>query len=178
MAPLFCTFFFFIFTLNCMGLIPAFATATSNLGVTSALALVAVFVFAAKFVINAGMLNVDLLENGYLASAKVTKKIELSGGENRVYRLYYEYAVNGKVYKSWADGSSTSRLEDEALEPLLYPPAKPSRAMLLDSLPAQITVDRQGLWVHRFAFMGYVYLAIPILVMGVAAYLAWMKPLD
>lgn len=37
-APLFCTFFFFILTLNLMGIIPVFATATSNINVTAALA--------------------------------------------------------------------------------------------------------------------------------------------
>jgi F-type H+-transporting ATPase subunit a len=40
MTPLFCTFFFFILGLNLMGLIPIFATATSNVSVTGALALV------------------------------------------------------------------------------------------------------------------------------------------
>jgi len=40
MAPLFCSFFFFILGLNLMGLIPLFSTATSNLSVTAALALV------------------------------------------------------------------------------------------------------------------------------------------
>ena len=40
MAPLFCTFFFFILGLNLMGLIPIFSTATSNINVTGALALV------------------------------------------------------------------------------------------------------------------------------------------
>ena len=38
MAPLLCTFFFFILTLNLMGLIPLFATATANINVTAALA--------------------------------------------------------------------------------------------------------------------------------------------
>ena len=38
MAPLFITFFFFILTLNVMGLIPLFATATSNINVTGSLA--------------------------------------------------------------------------------------------------------------------------------------------
>ncbi|HMP75820.1 MAG TPA: F0F1 ATP synthase subunit A [Kiritimatiellia bacterium] len=38
MAPLLCTFFFFILTLNLMGLIPLFATATANVNVTAALA--------------------------------------------------------------------------------------------------------------------------------------------
>ena len=40
MTPLFCTFFFFILGLNVMGLVPIFSTATSNINVTGALALV------------------------------------------------------------------------------------------------------------------------------------------
>jgi F-type H+-transporting ATPase subunit a len=40
MTPLLCSFFFFILTLNVLGLIPLFATATSNVNVTAALALV------------------------------------------------------------------------------------------------------------------------------------------
>ena len=40
MAPLFCSFFFFILTMNLIGLVPCFAAATGNLSVTAALALV------------------------------------------------------------------------------------------------------------------------------------------
>ncbi|MEI6167461.1 MAG: F0F1 ATP synthase subunit A [bacterium] len=40
MAPMFCTLFFFILIMNLVGLIPCMYTATSNLGVTAALALV------------------------------------------------------------------------------------------------------------------------------------------
>lgn len=40
MTPLLCTFFFFIVTLNLIGLIPAFATATGNVNVTAALAFI------------------------------------------------------------------------------------------------------------------------------------------
>jgi F-type H+-transporting ATPase subunit a len=40
MTPLLCSFFFFILILNLMGLVPLFATATSNLGVTAPLALI------------------------------------------------------------------------------------------------------------------------------------------
>ncbi|MBP9853286.1 MAG: F0F1 ATP synthase subunit A [Candidatus Omnitrophica bacterium] len=40
MTPLFCTFFFLILTLNLMGLIPIFSTATANFNITGALALV------------------------------------------------------------------------------------------------------------------------------------------
>ncbi len=38
MAPMFCTLFFFILVMNLLGLVPCFYTATSNLGVTAALA--------------------------------------------------------------------------------------------------------------------------------------------
>jgi len=38
MAPLFCSFFFFILVLNLIGLIPIFASATGNINVTAALA--------------------------------------------------------------------------------------------------------------------------------------------
>lgn len=40
MTPLFCTFFFFILTLNLMGLIPIFTTATANVNVTGSLAII------------------------------------------------------------------------------------------------------------------------------------------
>jgi len=51
MAPLFCTFFFLILTMNLVGLVPCFAAATSNLGVTLALALVSLFfmIFGAMY---------------------------------------------------------------------------------------------------------------------------------
>ena len=40
LTPLLCTFFFFILTMNLLGLIPFFVTATGNVNVTAALALV------------------------------------------------------------------------------------------------------------------------------------------
>lgn len=51
MTPLFCTFFFFILGLNLMGLVPLFATATSNVSVTASLALVTLgfMVFGAMY---------------------------------------------------------------------------------------------------------------------------------
>lgn len=40
MAPLFCSLFFFILTMNLMGLIPIFSTATGNVSVTAGLSLI------------------------------------------------------------------------------------------------------------------------------------------
>lgn len=49
MTPLFCSLFFFILTMNLLGLIPCFTTATANVSVTAALALVvlSVMIFGA-----------------------------------------------------------------------------------------------------------------------------------
>jgi F-type H+-transporting ATPase subunit a len=43
MAPLFCTFFFFILGLNLMGMVPVFVTATANINITAALACITLF---------------------------------------------------------------------------------------------------------------------------------------
>ncbi len=51
MAPLLCSFFFFILFLNLMGLIPLFATATGNVNVTAGLSLITlgVMIFGAVY---------------------------------------------------------------------------------------------------------------------------------
>lgn len=43
MTPLFCSFFFFILAMNLLGLVPCFRTATSNISVTAAMAVVVLF---------------------------------------------------------------------------------------------------------------------------------------
>ena len=43
MTPLFCSFFFFILTMNLMGLVPVFRAATSDVNVTAALAVASMF---------------------------------------------------------------------------------------------------------------------------------------
>ncbi|MEI6563957.1 MAG: F0F1 ATP synthase subunit A [bacterium] len=60
MAPMFCTLFFFILIMNLVGLIPCFYTATANLGVTAALALVTL-----SFMIFGG-----IYRNGFVAFCK------------------------------------------------------------------------------------------------------------
>jgi F-type H+-transporting ATPase subunit a len=51
MAPLFCTYFFFILGLNLMGMIPLFVTATANINITAALAATTLFfmIFGAMY---------------------------------------------------------------------------------------------------------------------------------
>jgi hypothetical protein len=137
------------------------------------LAFAAALAAAARLVIKSGRCDIELFEKGSLTSARVTKKISIRAGRrSRMFRIYYEYAVNGKRYKAWDDTYFTARLEDEALEPLIYLPKKPSLGALLDSFPAHLDADETGNWINRFPLMGYVYCAVPIAVLVAAVYVA------
>ena len=61
MAPLFCSFFFFILGLNLLGLIPIFRAATGNVNVTGALALVTLTF----------MIFGSIYKNGFMGFVKV-----------------------------------------------------------------------------------------------------------
>lgn len=136
------------------------------------LAFIAVLIAALWLVIKSGRCDIDFFEKGLLTSARIVKKIEMKAGDTHIFRVYYEYEVNGKKYKAWDDTYFTARIEDEALEPLIYLPEKPSMCALLDSFPAHIDADYRGNWINRFPLMGYGYFAIPITVLAGAVYLA------
>ncbi len=57
MAPIFCTFFFFIAILNLMGLVPLFAGATGNVNVTAGLALCTLFFMIAGAIYKNGFVG-------------------------------------------------------------------------------------------------------------------------
>ena len=53
-----------------------------------------------------------------------------------VYKLFFEFTANdGKTYQVVAKTHKTHRLLDEELEALVYDPANPSNAVVLDALP-------------------------------------------
>ncbi len=52
----------------------------------------------------------------------------------------------GRTHRAEARTTGPSRLRDEALEPLLYDPARPDRAVLIDSLPGLLRPTNQGHW--------------------------------
>lgn len=57
LAPLFCSFFFFILALNLIGLVPGFASATGNLSVTCALALITFCFMVFGAILKVGLLG-------------------------------------------------------------------------------------------------------------------------
>jgi F-type H+-transporting ATPase subunit a len=56
MTPLFCSFFFFILTMNLVGLVPCFYAATSNLSVTGALAVISMLFMVVGAIYKTGLI--------------------------------------------------------------------------------------------------------------------------
>src|SRR6185436_13876998 len=62
-----------------------------------------------------------------------------------VWKLTFEYvARDGQRHEATASTTDTARLEDEAQEPLLYDPARPSVAYVLDEAPARPQFESNG----------------------------------
>ena len=117
--------------------------------------------------------DLRLLEHGMpgRATLRSKKKIDLPHGGGPVYHLVFDYEVNGRKYHTWMDTPYADRLLDEAEEPLIYDPQKPGNSILLDELPAHVELDETGNLKHRYPFMGFVYLLIPLGTLASLTYL-------
>ena len=117
--------------------------------------------------------DVRLLEQGMLSRATLRsqKKIDMRHRGGSVYHLVFDYEVNGRKYHTWMDTPFVARLLDEAEEPIIYDPQKPGNSILLDELPAHVELDDTGNLKHRYPFMGFVYLMVPLGTLACMAYL-------
>lgn len=82
--------------------------------------------------------NIRVLKVGELAEGKFLHQeaTNMKVNNQTVYALVFEFkAKDGKNYKAIAKTHRTYRLLDEELEKLVYDPANPSNAVLLDALP-------------------------------------------
>ena len=88
-----------------------------------------------------------LLEHGVVAMAKLIDKRATNVRVNRqtVWELTFEFTGrDGRKHEAKARTHETLRLEDERQEPLLYDPAEPSTAYMLDELPSRPKIDLVG----------------------------------
>lgn len=120
----------------------------------------------------------SLLANGRLAMGTMKSKERTNTRINRqyVYRLKFEFTgEDGRIYEASADTTDTAVLEDEAQEALVYDPAQPARAVMLDSLPGGPEFDDTGNIQAKGlgAWLGVV--AIPALVMTGLGYYLWKQ---
>lgn len=61
------------------------------------------------------------------------------------------------------------QLEDDELEPMLYDPYAPSRAMMLDDLPGSPRITASGELEAQASIASYLLLLLPILFAGLVA---------
>jgi hypothetical protein len=88
-----------------------------------------------------------LLRDGVLTTGTIIDRTERSTGKGIVWTLFFRYVTardGEKMKKIVVEQADLERLIDEAAEPLLYDPARPERALLLDALPDRIRVTADG----------------------------------
>lgn len=126
--------------------------------------------------IRKGLKGIRLLTYGEMAAGELIDKQATNAkiNEQTVYKLTYAFtAIDGQAYHAFAKDHETDKLEDEAVEPLLYDPMKPTDAVLLDNLPGCPRVDDMGQVVMKGSAVGVVLLPL-ITVAGHGAYW-WMR---
>lgn len=119
-----------------------------------------------------------LLRHGEVAEGKVVekKRTNMTINNRRVYRLTFAFTTrDGRKLRAIARTHQSELLEDEALEPLLYDPADPTRSTLLDHLPGGPRIGRQGeIWLQS-AFWTLPLLVLPLLTVILNGFvIAWL----
>jgi hypothetical protein len=124
-----------------------------------------------------GLKRNRLLRDGLLANAKLISKqpTNMTVNDRPVYELCFEFmARDGQRQEMTVRTSSTQRLEDEGDEPLLYDPADPSRAYLLDEAPARPELELTG-ELRGNSSRAVRVLVLPAIVIAVQSLIAWIK---
>jgi hypothetical protein len=115
--------------------------------------------------------DIRLLENGRLGYARLVKKAKFKIPDDFLFRMSFEYEVDGKKYKTWVDNPMCrKRLEDDLLEPILFDSSHPNHSLLVDSMPAYVGVDSAGGMKDRLPFIGFLYLLMPVSLLAAIVY--------
>jgi hypothetical protein len=97
--------------------------------------------------LRAGARHLGLLENGHFTHGKLASKrgAAMTVNDQRVYELTFAFTTQDGRQGVVRDRThDTRRLEDEALELVLYSPDDPSRAVLYDTIPNAPIPMRDG----------------------------------
>jgi hypothetical protein len=110
---------------------------------------------------------VHLLRFGVETRGKLIDKKKTNTRVNGrpVMALTFEYELDGQPFRAVVKTLNTASLEDDALEPMLYDPHRPSRATTLDHLPGTPSVGPDGELRVRPGMAAHV-LILPILTLG------------
>lgn len=120
-----------------------------------------------------GLQRARVLRLGRFARGRLVERQATSTKINNqpVYRLIFEFEdERGATHRAEARTHKTAALMDDREERLLYDPANPTRAVLLDSLPGRVVTDERGnvtAW-----HIGAAPLALLLPVIGIGSMLA------
>ncbi len=85
--------------------------------------------------------NLHLVRHGVLTTARLGRREPTTTtiNDRRVYRIYFRFKTpDGCEHESFVETSVTDHIEDQRDEALVYEPGRPSMAVLLDTLPAEV----------------------------------------
>jgi hypothetical protein len=121
----------------------------------------------AAYRLRSGLREIRLLTIGRLAHGKLVHREDtnVTINNDRVEKLSFDFETrNGRVQRAIVRTHRPEKLTDEPLEPLLYDPAMPARAALLDALPGTPRLDAAGeLVFDRSPWSLFAALALPAL---------------
>lgn len=124
-----------------------------------------------------GLRRNRILRDGLVANGRLISKSPTNVTVNNrpLYELRFEFTSrDGRRCEAKARATDTERLEDESQEPLLYDPADPTRAYLLDDAPARPEFEPNGDLRGNTARAIRV-LILPAIVIGAHGLVLWMK---
>jgi hypothetical protein len=118
------------------------------------------------------VLRDGLIANGRLISKRATN---VRINQRRVYELRFEFTSrDGRRCEAKARTTDPGLLQDEAEEPLLYDPADPTRAYLLDDAPARPEVEPNG-ELRGNPARALALMIVPALAIAVPVWFLWLQ---
>ncbi len=105
-----------------------------------------------------------LLTIGEQATGRLKSKVATGTriNDRTVYKLTFEFTTpDGTTHEAVGKTHTPEKLEDEAEEPLLYDPLRPSYAVMLDALPGSPRIDEYGNIRAGSAIASLLYLVVP-----------------
>lgn len=117
-----------------------------------------------------------LLREGILTTGTFVRRepTNMTINKQRVWEVTFEFTDrNGQRHEAKARSTDTSRLEDDAREPLLYDPNDPAKAYVLDEAPARPKFEHGELTGRPLAAL--LSLIVPGLVIGAHVLLVYLK---
>lgn len=124
-----------------------------------------------------GRKAIRLLTFGQQAQGSLKSKKATNHRVNKqaVHKMTFEFTDEmGRHHETVVKTHQTEQLEDDALEPLLYDPVRPSNATLLDHLPGSPQIEPNGEIRTSHPARSYLVLILPALtVLGHGLYAWW-----